>query len=307
MTDPRRLLARCPRCDMRRVGSRRYCVACGQDLLPADGVRPGPGPAGRRASPPAGPPGSPVSPARLPHAHRLDQPGPSAPVAPRATRVGPGVGRAAGGSSAAGDGRFDRIARAFGSLDQKTRRTVVRLAAELILLAVVVAVISGGPIIRGALRGPTPSPSAVPHPAATAPGTGISVADVVRVFGGEHAGSFEFETVGGLSPHLQGQAADGGTVLDLYGPTEDLTTVVLTLMVVGDRVVEPEGRRLLTLFLALFAPDALTPLAKSLDDTLASGTDQPVVVGSGRVEARLEAQLQAGRGVTVTIARRGQP
>ena len=275
--------ARCWRCGMRRIGARRFCPACGADLVRRDPMAL---PASRRSRSTAGQSAARERPS-APHARPFDEPRlrgtvwqarPSAGSRVAAGKAGPAVG------SARARGGF------LASLEAPTRRKLLRLAGELVLLTAVVAVVYGGPALQGAPR----LPAATSTPAIRVATLGLAANELTVVFSSGRFGGFEFTDEGRVdgAPLLSGVSADGATSLALWGYPGDLERVTMTFELTEPRILDGAQRRHIQELLALFAPNALEPLLAELRAALDEGRASRRTFASGRIAARL--QVNAG-------------
>ena len=289
---------RCWRCGMRRVGARRFCPACGADVArpePRSGSAGASGPEAAKADRrPGSSPGRasqarPVADNRLRptvwHARPIIGARPETPDAP------------AGGAGAASAGG---LAALLGSLDAPTRRKLARLAGEVLLLTAVVAVVYGGPAIRGGARTPTATPA--PTPTARVATLGLATNEVTMVFASGRLGAFEFSDEGIVdgAPLLTGIAGDGRMGLELWGSPADLRRVTLSLDLREPRRLDDEQQQALSAFLALYAPVALEGLLGELRTAFAEGREARRSLESGRISARLTVNAE-GTGVAVVL------
>ncbi len=310
---------RCRRCGLQRVGADRLCPACGADLeVPgalesaAAGRQARPAEASRAVSRPArtaaaapstAPPGRPAPASAAPS----PRPAPaSVGPSPRPALERPIS--AARGIPIAPQGPLGRITDALGGLDASTRRTVLRLAAEVVILVIIVAIVASGTILK-------PRPAATPQPGATAPvggitapGLGIAAADITTVFQLPYAGSFAFTPAGGgqtgssgTTARIAGESADGVTTLELTGPSTDVTRATFTIRVFNANAVDVIGLQRLTVFLLLYAPGAADQLLATLGEATGSGADRTLAVASDGLVASIETHLQPGGTVTVWL------
>jgi hypothetical protein len=279
---------------MRRQGGRRFCPACGADVLR---------PERRRAGAPQG---------QVPDAESADGPQlgspPAAPDIPepriRATvwptrtvdRSRGWTDQARPAAASARDSRRRRLD-AFDALDAPTRRKLLRLGGEIVLLTAVIAVVYGGPVIRGGA-----APSTSPRPSAAVASLAIAADEITAVFSGERFGAFTFADAGSVdgAPFVGGRSADGATELDLAGPSADLRVVTMRCELGRAYVLDAAQRRHLIELTALFAPDALAPLLTELDSALGANRESRWTFAAGRVAVRLEVP-DDGAAVTVLL------
>jgi hypothetical protein len=188
------------------------------------------------------------------------------------------------------------------TLDAPSRRKLLRLGAELVLLTAVVAVVYGGPVIWGSGR----APSATPAPTSSAPTLAIGTNEITMVFARERFGAFDFSEeaeVDGL-PLLSGQSGDGDTRLDLWGQPADLRRVTMTCRLGAPGTLDGAQRRHISELVALFAPSALESLLEELQSALDGRRETSRTFESGRVAARLQVAPGAGSVAVVLLPAR---
>lgn len=297
---------RCRRCGMHRLDDSPFCRACDADLSLPNALEPvGPGLAGAAT-------GRALSPqASRSVAEAGSQTPPSAPV------VGaPSVGSAdAGGgdrrrapAEPVAPGRTAPASRLWAALDPRSRRTMLRLGVELVILAVVVAAVAVNTIGRSRPAATGAPSAALGGAVVTVPGIGITAADITTVFELPYAGGFVFSPAGtGADARLEGTSADGLVTIALYGPRADVTRAVLTIHVAEDHKVDVAARQLMAVFLILYCPAAADQLQATLADAIATGRDLAVGASGDGIEARLQTHLQPGGTVTVTLVAAGAP
>jgi hypothetical protein len=167
-----------------------------------------------------------------------------------------------------------------------------------VLLTAVVAIIYGGPAIRGGAR----TPAATPAPTARVATLGLGANEVAIVFASARLGAFEFTDEGLVdgAPMLTGASADGRMSLELWGSPADLQRVTLSLDLREPRQLDEAQQQALSAFLALYAPVALEPLLGELRTAFAESRDARRSVESGRISARLRVTAE-GTGVAVVL------
>ncbi len=297
---------RCRRCGLQRVGADRLCPACGLDLEAPGALESAA--AGRQARPADASPTvsrpartAAAAPSSPPRSGPASAAPPTRPVLERPISASRGI-------PIARQGPLGRVTDALGGLDARTRRTVLRLGAEVVILVVVVAIVASGTILK-------PRPAATPQPGATgqvggntAPSLGIAAADISAVFQLPYAGSFTFTPAAGgqtgpsgAASRIAGESADGVTAIELTGPRDDVTSATFTIRVFDANAVDAIGLQRLTVFLLLYAPGAVDQLLATLGDATGSGADRTLAVATDGLVATIETHLQPGGNVTVRL------
>lgn len=268
--------ARCPACNTTRVGAFRYCRTCGYDFEgPRESLW-----------------GHPI----------VTLPGPSAPVAP-AARTQPTDGNAsppAAPAVAVADRATGRrntpkgaaaglhaIRGLVDSLDATSRRSLIRVAAEVGVLVVLV-------VVAGAMspRSGTAPPSG-PSPGGTPGATlGITADDAVRTFGLARLGSYTF-TAANEGERLVGEPEDGSATIVLFGDPADLRAVALTVETDAAQKLDSRQRRRVADWLAVYAAGQVEYLLASIDTALDTPEDTTVRVGTAEAEVRLDTRHES--------------
>jgi hypothetical protein len=194
------------------------------------------------------------------------------------------------------------------NLDAKTRRSLLRLGLWTLLLIAAIGFAprgflsefgsSGSP--RPSQSGPDTTDSAEPA-ASAAPGLGLTEDAVVGVLAIAFGG---LRPPWGLKPvddlrHVRTATADGDIQLDLYGPPGELHGLKLTTYSISSDEGALAGRRAITTFLGLYAPDAVLKLVGAYDDALDAEKGGRSSAKSGDVVARLSMEIAKERAIVV--------
>jgi hypothetical protein len=270
---------RCPACNTARRAAFRYCLVCGYDFEPRpvighepilQPVIPPPPDASAAAADGADPAAAEREPEH--EAPNGSIPGRPLDLAEAAARV-----------------------RSFvESLEPATRQRLVRLAAEIGVLAALVVVAA---VVIVPRVGSTPSAGP-----ADGPTLGITADEAIRTFSLPRLGSYAFTPESsGLGGRIVGKPADGWATLELVGDPTDLSAIVLTVETYSAEDLDPRQRRHVAAFLTIYAPDEIEAMLAAVHTALAASEDQSVMIGTKAVQVRLET-VHVGQGaVTVRL------